>query len=138
MFLCQEFDMKIDVSFDEKHNCVIGRFEGDLTLAAAKEYIKEVVEVAKKHTCERFLNDLRGANVVLSIFDIYELPGLVITEGFDHRWRRAFLAAPTADPEKVDFFELVGSNRGLSVRMFTDYDKAIQWLTTGYVEQPES
>ncbi|MHC4207156.1 MAG: hypothetical protein ACYSTT_21080 [Planctomycetota bacterium] len=128
--------MNIQVAFDEKVNCVVGRFKGDLTLAAAKKYIREVVEVAKKHPCQRFLNDLREANLVLSVFDIYELPGLVVTEGFDIRWRRAFLMVPTTNLDKIDFFELVASNRGMSVRMFTDYDKAIEWLTTGYVEQP--
>jgi hypothetical protein len=130
--------MKIDVSFDEEHNCVVGRFEGDLMLDTAKKYISEAVKVANKHPCQRILNDLRGANVVLSIFDLYELPSLVVTEGLDHRWRRAVLVDPTVDLEKVDFYELVASNRGLTVRMFTDYDKAIQWLTAGYVEKPES
>jgi hypothetical protein len=130
--------MKIDVSFDEEHNCVIGRFEGDMTMAAAKKYISEIVKVAKKHPCQRFLNDIREANLLLSVFDIYELPGLVVMEGYDHRWRRAFLVSATTDLDKQEFCELVASNRGINVRTFTDYDQAIQWLTAGNVEQPES
>jgi hypothetical protein len=128
--------MKMHVTFDDKVNCVVGRFEGDMTLDTAKKYLMEVTEVAKKHPCQRFLNDLREAKIDLSIFDLYELPGMIVTEGFDIRWRRAILLAPTADLDKMDFFDLVASNRGLIVRLFTDYDKAIEWLRTGYVSQP--
>jgi len=123
--------MKQRVAFDEELNCVVARFEGDLTLAAAKEYAREVSSVAKQHPCRRLLNDLRAAHIALSIFDLYSLPGFVVPEGFDRRWRRAILLGPTADLDKVDFFQLVASNQGLTVRAFTDIDKAIEWLHTG-------
>ena len=120
--------MKYQVAFDEKLNCVVGRFEGDLTLAAAKEYAREISSVAKNHPCERFLNDLSEAHLALSITDIYYLPSFIITEGVDRRWRRAVLLGSTADLDKVDFMKVIASNQGLTMRAFDDIDKAIEWL----------
>jgi hypothetical protein len=124
--------MKVHITFDEELNCVVGRFEGDLTLDTAKEYASQVSAFATNQTCRLFLNDLREANIILSIFEIYELVGLIITEGFGRQWRRAVLLAPTTnlDKDKQDFFETVAFNRAVTAKMFTDIDKAIQWLTT--------
>ncbi len=123
--------MKTQIFFDAELNCVVGRFKGYLTMAAVREYIREVTAIATKHPCGRFLNDLRNAKIALSIADLYQCPGIVITEGFDRRWRRAILLAPTADLDHLGFYELAATNRGLAVKLFTDVDKAIQWLNIG-------
>ena len=120
--------MEIQVAFDETLDCVVGRLEGELNLAAAKEYIGKIVPVAKKHPCHRFLNDIRKAIITLSVVDIYYLPEYGIAKGFDERWRRACWVGSTTDMEKVNFFETVASNLGLMVKVFHDVDKALEWL----------
>ena len=99
-------------------------------MAAAREYLRHIVATAKKHPCHRFLNDFREVRIALSVVDLYEIPDLIVTGGFDRRWRRAMLLGSAADLHKLSFFELVASNRGITVRLFTEVDKAIQWLHT--------
>jgi hypothetical protein len=117
-----------NVNYNQEHNCLIGNFEGDLDLENSKEYVKEVARKAKKNNCKRFLNDLRKANIKLSIVDLYYMPEMVILEELDRTWKRAVVVKENM--EKVDFYETTAHNRGLRVKVFNDINKAIEWLKT--------
>ena len=51
--------MRVSVRYDEKHNCLMGQAAGVFEPRHVKEYLMEVIKVARTHNCKRFLNDLR-------------------------------------------------------------------------------
>jgi hypothetical protein len=65
----------------------------------------------------------------MSIIDIFELPGLVVTESFSIGWKRALLLLEE-ESEKAQFYEDTANNRGIQVKAFTDKEPALQWLKT--------
>jgi len=121
-------NMKFDVNYNKKHNCLIASFEGDLNPSNAKEYIKTIAIKAKKHNCKCLLNDLRKANIDFSIAELYELPEIVITKEFDRTWARAIVTK--VNSEKLNFFETTAYNQGLTVKFFNNINKALKWLKT--------
>jgi hypothetical protein len=50
--------MKIRVTYDKTHNCLIGTYTGVPESENVKEYGDEIVKMTRIHNCKRFLNDL--------------------------------------------------------------------------------
>jgi len=123
--------MSFRVDYDNVNNCIVGRFEGEFTSKAFDDYLQEISRVAKQYDCLRFLNDLRGAVINISVFDLSESPARTIDSTFDRRWKRAIVLNPDSlSTEKREFFETVNENRGVSVKTFNDMAEALDWLKT--------
>lgn len=118
--------MTFELRYDQKCNCIIGSFIGNMNLEAIKEYAKEIKKTVSKYNCKHFFNDLRGANINLSITDIYYIPNLLIQFGIDRRWRIAIVILK--ESEDSSFFETVALNRRFRVKVFTDPNEAMIWL----------
>ena len=71
--------------------------------------------------------DTRGATVVLSITDLYEL-GVTLTSHPALRQSKIGLLAPMSDMDRARFFETVAHNRGAAIQAFIDFEQAITWL----------
>jgi len=123
-----ESNMSFSIDYDQRHDCLLGAFEGDLNKQEVKAYVQEVVHRAKENNCKRFLNDLQIANISLSIADLYETPAMVLQEEFDRTWKRAVVVKEGSD--KTDFYETTASNRGISIKVFTHKNEALAWLKT--------
>ena len=119
--------MEFQVQYDPSINAVVGEFKGNLNRSSLKAYVANIASVVRAHSCKRFLNDLRAAQINLSIIDVFELPSVVVSEDFNRTWRRAVLLPPESTINK-SFFENVNSNRGVEEKIFTDYLEAIAWL----------
>ena len=63
--------MKISVVYNQVYNCLMGKYVGVLEPQHVQEYIDKVLEKAKVHDCKRFLNDMREAEIRLTITDLY-------------------------------------------------------------------
>ena len=123
--------MSFRVDYDNVNNCIVGRFEGEFTSKAFDDYLQEISRVAKQYDCLSFLNDLRGADMKFSVFDLSESPTRTIASTFDRRWKRAIVLNPDSlSTEKREFFETVNENRGVSVKTFNDMAEALDWLKT--------
>jgi len=118
--------MSFDITYDKDHNCLMGKFIGELNAESVKIYMKEIEMMAKSHDCKRFINDLREANILLSISDFYKAPARMATGAFDRSWRRAIVVKQKLD--KLDFFETTSANQGFQAKVFEDMDEALEWL----------
>jgi hypothetical protein len=125
--------MKISSVFDSINGVCIVSLKGNYHQA-------EDVQVVQKYVAERyhedgytrFLIDLNEVDVSVGISSIYDAgnpQGEVVSSlrqpktAFFHR-----IAG-----EKMRFFENVALNRGFNIKTFNDYDKAIDWLTSGSI-----
>ena len=118
--------MRFEITYNQEHNFLMGKFIGDLNSENAKVYMNEIERAAKKHDCKRFINDLREATILLSIGDFYNAPARMATGAFGRSWRRAIVVKQKLD--KLDFFETTSANQGFYVKVFEDMDEALKWL----------
>ena len=117
----------ITVNYNPDCGCVAGAFEGLLNSETVKEYIQEITKVAIKHNCKRMISDLRRASIDASITDLYFVPKLVVNDKFNLSWKRA-IVLKIEDLDKMSFYELASRNRGISLKVFTEMDAAMEWL----------
>ena len=118
--------MKIHVTYDKAHNCLIGKYTGVLESGNVKEYGDEIVKWTRIHPCKRFLNDMRDAEIKLSITDLYYVSSEAIMSEFDREWKRAVVVKEKT--KELEFYEITASNKGLTLKVFDDYEKALAWL----------
>jgi hypothetical protein len=102
---------------------------GTVTVADINRLRAEAFELAQEHDIHKYLSDQRNAMLQLSTSDIYRLPNGLDSYGHDRRDRLAIVySESSAGKEDYEFFETVAVNRGLPVRLFSDYDAALSWL----------
>lgn len=101
-------------------------FPGSFTMEAARRAVDEMVEACVREKCAKVLFDCRAMTGDLSVmnrFDIAKYGALKIP----HTVRIAMIARDDLIlPD--NFFENVARNRGVRVTVFTEIDKALEWL----------
>ncbi len=115
------------LEYSSEYDVLIARFSGTFTPETSEQYFGEIAAAAAKHPCRRFLNDIREAQWVSTISDMFYFPNKVIRETFDRSWRRA-LVVRQEDYDDIEFYEIAAVNKGLSLKIFTDYGEALAWL----------
>ncbi len=100
--------MKITVEYNQVHNCLVGKFIGTIEAKHVREYAEEVLKLVRIHDCKRFLNDMREAEIKMSIADLYYVSAEAAVEEFDRSWKR--------------------KNKGLNLKTFDNFDEALVWL----------
>jgi hypothetical protein len=104
----------------------IATFKKQVTPELALELMVELLDVANKQKCSRFLVDLRGVPVMASTIDTFELPGRLTKVGFAPEHRLAIVYSNNESDHK--FLETVSQNRGLQIKAFDDLNEAENWL----------
>jgi hypothetical protein len=118
--------MKITVTYDEVHDCLVGKYVGRFEPGDVREYGNEIIKLARIHNCKRFLNDMREAEIKLSITDLYYASAEAIMSEFDRDWKRAIVVKEKT--KEMEFYEITASNKGLTLKVFDSYEKALAWL----------
>ena len=118
--------MKYNVTYNQEYNCLIGKLFGDLNMESVKEYAREISKMAQIHDCKRFVNDLREANILLSLANFYDAPSIVSIDAFDRSWKRAIIVKDKLD--KLSFFETTSINQGFNVKIFHNMNEAMEWF----------
>ena len=119
--------MPYKVTYDSEHDYIVARIDGELGIPVAKEFLAEVARVISTSGCERILDDLRGAELMLSITNLYFATRLAPQAGIPPSVRSAIVVAEK-DWSSYSFFEMAAQNQGQVVRVFTDPDEARRWL----------
>ena len=98
----------------------------DLRVAAA-----ECIRRAKQEELWLVLADCRELEGGHSIFDLHALADFLHTTGLAHRIREAVLAPEQGQfQEVVRFWETTCFNRGIQIRLFSDREVALAWLSS--------
>jgi hypothetical protein len=104
-------------------------FEGTVATRDVRQAASEALEMAAKENVHRFLVDSRNAHLKLSILELYDLPALLFSLGFQRTHRLAVVHVPgSTHSHDLGFMETVFRNLGYNARLFTEMEDAQEWL----------
>jgi hypothetical protein len=117
---------QIDIRKESGYLHVILR--GRRTPETIKAMAEAIYAACTEHECFKVLADTRELIGRLSVVDQYYIPSQIPN---DPAARRIRLAAIDLEKDRKiwTFFETVFRNAGYKVKIFTDPDEAINWLT---------
>lgn len=121
--------MPWSLSYNEVGNFVEVAYEGMVTAGDLLTIAGAKTALAQEHNTFHLLADCTTFTGGHTIADLYALLGQVVAQGFAAQVREAVILP--ADPslrQQVVFWETIGQNRGLNVRVFDDREAALAWL----------
>lgn len=120
--------MAIDYSITPKGSLLVVKAGGrDESLEEVAAYGAAVIEACKEHGCDKIICDERELEYDLNLLETLNL-GSFYSEVTPTAVRVAIVCSPDSYDE-ARFFEDVSVNRGLTLHIFLDYDRAMKWLT---------
>ena len=119
------------VIYNSELHIVESKLQGDMTLGEVKEIVTKIARIAKEKDCRLIFTDFCEVRRKLSILQIYELPdrtkNIFASFGINvSLYKRANVVAK--DLDDYVFHENVMVNRGQNEKVFTDIDRAKEWL----------
>lgn len=131
--------MPWEISHNPSLGCIevvyYGRVDSSQVRAASASAIKLSIE----RKADRFLVDVREVESELSTIEIHDVPTLFAIEGLSAPSRGAYIIPESGEiREDLRFFETVCRNRGWDVRLFTDPEEAVAWLSGDHITRAEA
>ncbi|MEN6575616.1 MAG: hypothetical protein ABFD90_04675 [Phycisphaerales bacterium] len=121
----KEVVMAWSIETDVRPGYLAIRILGHADARVSEEIVGAVFSEIRAHGCPRLLIDIRGVDGRLGVLDTFNLvssyPGIAGV--------RAAIVDRPENRSWSDFYETVSVNRGYDNKVFTDIDKAIEWLT---------
>ena len=119
--------MNLDYKIEHRDDILWVDAHGTLgTIEDAKAYFIAVANALKDNNTIKVVCDDCEIDYKLDIVDTYEL-GKFVSRSLPQMVRIAIVFNP-AYKEEVSFWENVVNNLGLTIKTFTDYDKAVNWV----------
>jgi hypothetical protein len=122
------------VTYDPLEKIITIAHQGIVNAAYVKEVVEKTVQLVIENQCFKILSDFRKAKLGLSIVGMLETQKL-IGQALDakdiptYKVRRALLVRKINLFNKdFSFFETVSVNRAQNVKLFSDPEKALEWL----------
>jgi hypothetical protein len=103
---------------------------GEVELEASKQALLKLASLNAAPRQNDILIDTRQKTGFLTLADITELVDVMLEHRDSFRSKLAILASPGLGFDHAKFMELYAGNRGFRVAAFTDFEEAINWLTT--------
>lgn len=110
----------------EDKDIVLVTTSGSYELEAEVETVRKAISKLKEHNCNKCIFDHRATNAIARTMDSYKRPTEYEDLGLERNVRTAIVFRELN--EDLKFYETVCKNRGWNVRIFIDYDAAIDWL----------
>lgn len=126
--------MPINITKHEEKNWIEMKLTGDFTLETAAQGVEFAIQTLLETNYQHILVDTRSTNVTMGILDFYRLAGLIAKKVKSAglklgAFKRAHLGKNGW--KELQFFETVLYNRGQVMKLFSDREKAIEWLLEG-------
>lgn len=106
--------------------------EGQVDLKQSKAILLEIVEQSVSPPDFDILIDLRRSQWRLSVFDVFDLAQEIDRHHDLYRDKIAILVLPGTDPDSTELLQVFSRARGLHVRVFTNFEDAVQWFFTPF------
>ena len=109
---------------------------GQIDLAESKKVLASIASITKPPADYEILLDIRDVNVNINIhkqinhFEILEFVKELVRNRSAFRNKIAVLSRDDKQFDNSRFAELCATNRGLLVKAFISFEKAIEWLTS--------
>ena len=117
-------EWKIEYILDE--HLIYIKTKGVLMAESANLMVKEIVEAAAYHQCDRQIVDHRETSIALSLLEYYERPVVNSKIGISPKWKIAMVFKELN--KDTLFMETVFRNRGYNFHQFDDIDRAREWV----------
>ena len=123
--------MSHTIFYNPEIHIVEAKLQGNMTVGEAEEIVTKIARIAKKKDCRSIFIDFCEVSQKLSILEMYRLPNrtknIFKSIGMNVLlYKRANVV--TNDLDEYIFHENVMVNRGHNEKVFTNVDKARQWL----------
>jgi hypothetical protein len=119
--------MDSDISFNSEINVVCVKATGELNHETGARIAERTLRVIAKHKCNKIFCDYSKMKVTASFWEIYENPILFDLWGIPHNFNIAVIYSQ--DEDSFKFWEARMQNAGFIVRVFTQEEEALKWLT---------
>jgi len=119
--------MPVNVKIINAKDFIRTTVSGALDFAESKRAILDIASQIKQPGEYEVLIDIRGAEIILSIADLFEL-AVALAGQSSLIDSKIGLLGPMSGVDQAQFFETVAQNRGARIRAFTDFEEAITWL----------
>ncbi len=112
------------------HPIIEAMFHGRVTKEAADEAVHDILLLAGQMDVWSVLTDCTDLVWTPPITNLSPLADALNDLGVADRFRQALIKPQDVTAAvAVGFWETLGANRGLAIRVFRDRDEAITWLT---------
>jgi hypothetical protein len=102
--------------------------QGEIDAQILSVATSKLVEEISRCNCNRLLMDHREAKLNISVSEMFNRPMVASNLGVPYSSKIAIIYSKREFDYR--FVETVGSNRGFTVKVFTDIDEGIKWLKT--------
>lgn len=124
--------MQFTVTFNQDQKFVHGKIAGHINQEIIWQYVTALNTCLKNNNANLILSDFREAVIPFSVVEIFHLPDKhdVITQsmGLNVKAIKRAMLFNDSSHELVQFFENVATNRGQSVKTFSNETEALEWL----------
>jgi hypothetical protein len=103
--------------------------EGEVSLKLSKTRLAKIVQALEPAHDNNFLVDWRNVTINFSMTHLFYL-ALEITKYEALSGARISLLVKPDDFDRGDFLQICAQNRGVQLSAFTEYENAMNWLTT--------
>jgi len=119
---------------DDKGTYLLVEFFGEFGVEAGKRCVDRMVEACVTHKRSKVLLDCRRMTGNMPVLDRFQVAEYGATRG------RQFMRLALLNRENVllpdNFVENVAVNRGMDMKIFTDYNEAERWLSRPAPDKP--
>ncbi len=129
-------DVPTNVKIIHASEFIKATLEGKLDFEESKRGLQEIASAAGPLADCEIILDTRKAEVVMSPSDLWYLAAELGELRENLRRRRIAVLCPLEHFNRAEFFELCAQNRGFSIRTFTSFKDAINWLTSSTDKVP--
>lgn len=125
--------MNWEIDYLEEDQIVEARTSGRLRWEDNKLLSEQMLEAGREHRTNRFLVDHQELQPGFSVLEADKLPGMLRDIGVDPQDKIAVLFSPgLLKDDLFSFLQNVAYLNSLQLKVFTDRDEAIDWLTREY------
>ena len=118
--------MTKEIEYLADEDIILVTTSGIYDLQADVETVKEIKAKFDEYDCSRVLIDHRATQVIMKTMPAYNRVDLYRRLGFEYTQRAALVFKKLQDD--ILFYETVCRNQGVNLRVFDDYEAALDWL----------
>ena len=119
--------MTVSINMVHPKDFIKTKVTGVLNFAVGKQALLDIASQIEQPGEYQILIDTREADSVLSLVGIFELDKVMEAYSSFHQCKIALLTS-NRDSKDAKFLYNTVANRGIRIRAFTNFEKAISWL----------
>jgi hypothetical protein len=110
----------------DKDEFVLVTYTGEFNVEAANRTIDRALQACKEFGKTRLLLDCKNMIGALSVFDRFQVAEY--GQKLQGTMSKVAMVRPESQDPSDKFTETVAVNRGVNLKLFTDFEEAVKWL----------